>query len=114
MNGRLKYADDLPYDARHSILMPRHHPKTKLLIRSENKKLGYGTGVEHFLCELRTRFWVPKGRRAVRSTVETCPDVADDSPQSQQVKLWHHFPSLELRLPYEHLNELESILMDHI
>ena len=65
VNGRLKYADDLPYDARHPILMPRHHPKTKLLIRSENKKLGYDTGVEHFLCELRTRFWVPKGRRAV-------------------------------------------------
>ena len=43
-NGRLKYADDLPYDATHPILTPRHHPITKLLIRSKHEKLGHGTG----------------------------------------------------------------------
>ena len=73
VNGRLQCADDLPYDARHPILMPGHHPITKLLIRSKREKLGHGTGVEHLLCELRTRFWVPKVRRTVRSTVETFP-----------------------------------------
>ena len=68
-----RLCSDLPFDARHPILMPRHNPITKLLIRSEHEKLGHGTEVEHLLCELRTRFWVPKGRRAVQSTVETCP-----------------------------------------
>ena len=52
VNGPLKYADDLPYDARHPILMPRHHSITNLLIRSKQEKLGHGTGVEHLLCEL--------------------------------------------------------------
>ena len=28
--------------------------------------------MEHLLCELRTPFWVPKGRRAIRSIVESC------------------------------------------
>ena len=29
--------------------------------------------MEHLLCELRTQFRVPKGRRAIRSIVESCP-----------------------------------------
>ena len=65
-NGRLKYADDLPFDARHPILLPKHHPLTELIIKSEHQKLGHGTGVEHLLRELRTRFWIPKGRKAIR------------------------------------------------
>ena len=73
VNGRLKYADDLPFDARHPILLPRHHPLTELIIKSEHQKLGHGTGVEHLLCELRTRYWIPKGRKAIHSTLESCP-----------------------------------------
>ena len=73
VNGRLKYADDLPFDARHPILLPRHHPLTELIIKSEHQKLGHGTGVEHLLCELRTRYWIPKGRKAIRSTLKSCP-----------------------------------------
>ena len=73
VNGRLKYAEDLPFDARHSILLPRSHPVTTLIINREHERLGHGTGVGHLLCELRTRFWVPKGRRAIRSIVESCP-----------------------------------------
>ena len=47
VNGQLKCADDLPYDARHPILIPRRHLITKLLIRSNHEKLGHGTGEEH-------------------------------------------------------------------
>ena len=72
-NGRLKYAEDLPFDARHPIPLPRNHPVTMLIINREHERLGHGAGVEHLLCELRTRFWVPKGRRAIRSIVESCP-----------------------------------------
>ena len=40
VNGRLKYAEDLPFDARHPILLPRSHPVTTLIINSERPILG--------------------------------------------------------------------------
>ena len=39
----------------------------------EYENLGHGSGVEHVLTELRARFWIIKGRRTVRNTIEKCP-----------------------------------------
>ena len=71
-NERLAQSNDLPYDVKHFILLPKDHTITKLIIVNAHEKLGHGTGVEHLLTELRTRFWITKGRRAVRNVVESC------------------------------------------
>ena len=73
-DGRLKNADDLPYDVKHPILLPKDHPVTKLIVVNTHERLGHGSGVEHALTELRARFWVVKGRRVVRNTIEACPE----------------------------------------
>ena len=73
LNGRLRYANELPYDVKHPILLLKDHPVTRLVIAYEHSKLGHGTGTEHLLAELRTRFWIVKGRlRAVINVVEAC------------------------------------------
>ena len=72
LNGRLRYANELPYDVKHPIILPKDHPVTRLVIAYEHSRLGHGTGTEHLLAELRTRFWIVKGRRAVRNVVEAC------------------------------------------
>jgi hypothetical protein len=38
----------------------------------EHEKLGHGSGVEQVLTELRSRFWIVKGRRVVRNIIESC------------------------------------------
>ena len=45
---------------------------TRLIIKDAYKELGHGSGVEQVLTLLRSRFWIVKGRRAVRSIVESC------------------------------------------
>lgn len=74
MDGRLRFADDLPYNTRHPILLPKNHPVTRLVVVDAHERLGHGSGVEHVLTELRSRFWIVKGRRVVRSITEACAE----------------------------------------
>lgn len=74
MDGRLRFADELPYDTRHPILLPKDHPVTKLVIADAHERLGHGAGVEQVLTELRSRFWIVKGRRMVRNVTEACAE----------------------------------------
>ena len=69
----LENASELSYDAKYQILLPKDHTITKLVISDRHERLGHGTGTEHLLAELHARFWVVKGRRAVRNVVESCP-----------------------------------------
>ena len=71
IDGRLRHAE-LPYESKHPVILPKEHPITKLVVQSVHEKLGHGTGVEHTLCELRSRFWVIKGRRLVREVLHHC------------------------------------------
>ena len=72
MDGRLRLADELSYNTRHPILLPKEHVVTRLIIKDAHEELGHGSGVEQVLILLRSRFWIVKGRRAVRSIVESC------------------------------------------
>ncbi len=71
VDRRLRHAE-LPYESKHPVILPKEHPITKLVVRSVHEQLGHGTGVEHTLCELRSRFWVLKGRRLVREVLHHC------------------------------------------
>lgn len=72
-DGRLRYAEELPYDVRHPILLPKDHDVTRLIITNTHEELGHGSGVEHALTELRSRYWIIKGRQAVRNVIFKCP-----------------------------------------
>ena len=72
MDGRLRLADELSYNTRHPILLPKDHVVTRLIIKDAHEELGHGSGVEQVLTLLRSRFWIVKGRRAVRNIVESC------------------------------------------
>ena len=47
---------------------------TRLVIVDAHEKPGNGTGTEYLLTELRSQFWIVKGRLMVRTTVENCPE----------------------------------------
>ena len=53
---------------------PKDHQFTKLVVLHAHKTLGHGSGTEHTLTQLRTKFWIPQGRRVVRNVVERCPE----------------------------------------
>ncbi|XP_028414792.1 uncharacterized protein LOC114537879 [Dendronephthya gigantea] len=73
VDGRLRLAEDLPYDTRHPIILPKDHPISRLVILAAHEKIGHGTGTEYLLTELRSRFWIIKGRLTVRTLIGKCP-----------------------------------------
>ena len=73
VDGRLRLADDLSYNTKHPILLPKDHAVTRLVVTDTHERIGHGSGVDHTLTELRARFWIIKGRREVRNILEACP-----------------------------------------
>ncbi|XP_032219971.2 uncharacterized protein LOC116603094 [Nematostella vectensis] len=53
------------------IILPRDHRLTELVILDCHSKLHH-SGVSGTLAQLRTRFWVPKGRQVVKKIVHRC------------------------------------------
>ena len=66
-DGRLRFADELPYDTRYTILLWKDHPVTRLVIIDAHERLCLRAGVEQVLTELRRHSWIVKGRLVVRS-----------------------------------------------
>ena len=67
--GRLANAD-LVYSARHPVLVPRSHLATTIVMDSHRDVMH--AGVPHTLARVRQRFWIPRGRSTVKSTIRQC------------------------------------------
>ena len=64
--GRLFHAD-LPYSAKHPILLDANHGFTTLVIRACHERVMHD-GVKETLTELRSKFWLVKGRQVVKQS----------------------------------------------
>ena len=70
VGGGLEHAP-LPYKARYPILLPREHHLTRLIVRKSHETVKHN-GVKETLNELRSDFWINKGRQTVKSIVSKC------------------------------------------
>nr|XP_054773349.1 uncharacterized protein LOC129281437 [Lytechinus pictus] len=70
VGGRLNNAP-LDERSRHPLILPPKHHVVKLLIRHLHETSGH-SGKEYVLSLLRQRYWVVRGRRAVRQEVGVC------------------------------------------
>ena len=68
--GRFKYAT-LPYNAKYPILLPKKSHLTTLIIKDRHK-LAKHAGIKSTLAEVRTDFWLPRGKRMVENIVRSC------------------------------------------
>ena len=62
---------DLEFDARRPVFLPRKHHLTELIIRDFHERVHH-TGVRATLAELRSKFWVPRGRQEVKGALSEC------------------------------------------
>ena len=53
------------------ILLSQHHSLTKLIVESCHKRVLHG-GVRETLAELRSKFWICKGRQLVKKILRGC------------------------------------------
>ncbi len=68
--GRISNAD-LPFLTKHPVLLHRDHYLTKLFVRRAHERVLHN-GVKDTLTELRSKFWIVKGRSFVRCLVHQC------------------------------------------
>ena len=70
VGGRLRLAA-LGFRQRHPIVLPRHDPFVERLAWKQHVISGH-VGPEQLLAELRRRYWIICGRRAVRKVTSSC------------------------------------------
>ena len=68
--GRFKESD-LGVDAKYPILLPKEGKLTELIIIHCHNKVHH-SGVRATLAEVRSRFWIPKGRQRVKAILNKC------------------------------------------
>ncbi|KAK7877689.1 hypothetical protein WMY93_031608 [Mugilogobius chulae] len=71
VGGRLRHAKELELDTIHPVILDPRHPVTKLLIKDTDELLLH-PGPERVLAELRRRFWIIRGREAIRKHQHSC------------------------------------------
>jgi hypothetical protein len=69
--GRIDNVVNLPYSTKHPILLPSNHPLTTLYVHQAHSRVLHN-GVRETLTELRSRFWVVKGRAVVKRILHSC------------------------------------------
>uniref|UniRef100_A0A1I7W559 Integrase catalytic domain-containing protein n=1 Tax=Loa loa TaxID=7209 RepID=A0A1I7W559_LOALO len=62
---------ELTEDSRFPIYLPKGHHLTNLIILHQHERLIHA-GITHTLSELRQKFWIPKGRAAIKSVLTKC------------------------------------------
>ena len=71
-NSRLQFAEQLPYRTRFPIILPKKSAVTKLIISHCDALSNHAHGINHIFANLQEKFWIVKGREAVREWKSSC------------------------------------------
>uniref|UniRef100_A0A1I7VVH1 Integrase catalytic domain-containing protein n=1 Tax=Loa loa TaxID=7209 RepID=A0A1I7VVH1_LOALO len=69
-SSRLGYSE-LDEESKYPIYLPKTNRITELIIQQQHERLHHA-GIAHTLTELRRRFWIPKGRAAIKRIISRC------------------------------------------
>ena len=93
--GRIQNAG-VPYCTKHPVLLHKDHHFTMLVVKQAHSRVLHG-GVKETLAELRSKFWIVRGRNFVRAS-STSVMHAEDMKADHIVLHPHlHFRLFELR-----------------
>lgn len=96
-DGRLKFADCLPWETRYPIILPRNHQITKLIIKDSHEKNQHG-GTNQVLAHLSSRYWIVSDREAIREWEKEC-FMCRRRKVPLPNKLWPPYQGFEPRSP---------------
>ena len=68
--GRVSNAE-IDYETKHPILLERSHRVTILIVEECHRKVQHN-GIKETLTELRSRYWLVRGRLFVRKSIHRC------------------------------------------
>ncbi|XP_028408639.1 uncharacterized protein LOC114531185 [Dendronephthya gigantea] len=82
-NGRLQYAEFLPFDVRFPIILPRKHYVTKLLVKYYHEQGCHIGGTNQTLADISSPFWIVSGREEVRDWEKECSEFRRRNARQQ-------------------------------
>ena len=71
-DGRLKYAEFLPYDVRYPIILPRKDWVTKLIVKHYHELGNHNAGVNQTLSHLSSKYWIIAAREEIIEWEKQC------------------------------------------
>ena len=71
VGGRLEMSN-LPYDAKHPVILPAKHHISRLVITHIHNQGHHNLGVNFTLAELRQKYWIVNGREEIKQWEREC------------------------------------------
>ena len=68
----MQYAECLPYDVRHPIVLPQKHWVTKLIVKYFHEKGNHNAGTNQTLSLLSTKYWIIASREKIKEWEREC------------------------------------------
>ena len=91
-DGRLQFAEFLPYDMRFRIILPRGSWTTKLIVKHYHEAGHHITVTNHTLSNLSTNYWILAAREEIRQYGKKNATNVRDARQRLLNRLWHPPP----------------------
>ena len=108
-HARIRHAENLEYEAKFPIIMPKKHPVTALLIQHTHS-LQLHAGLSHTLTILLRRFWIIQARSQVRQVLHRCIICRRQRAKPLQQKM---APLPPIRLPpKENVRPFQTVGID--
>ena len=70
-DGRLQFADCLPWETRFPVILPRKHWVTTLIVKNAHEQCQHG-GTNQVLSQISIRYWIISGREVIREWEREC------------------------------------------
>ncbi|CAB3999634.1 Hypothetical predicted protein, partial [Paramuricea clavata] len=58
--------EQLPYDVRHPVILPRRHWITRLIVKDYHEKANHNAGVNFILSQINEKYWIIAAREEIR------------------------------------------------
>ena len=71
-NSRLANVENLSFNARCPIILPRKSYATRLIVKHAHEKGSHVSGTNGTLAELSKRFWILSAREAIHEWEQSC------------------------------------------
>ena len=71
-DGRLKFAEQLPYEVRHPVILSRGHWVTKLIVKHYHERANHSAGVNFILSQINEKYWIITAREEIRDWEKEC------------------------------------------
>jgi hypothetical protein len=98
-DGCLKFAEQLPYDVRHLVILPRRHWITRLIVKDYHEKANHNAGVNFILSQINEKYWIIAAREEIREWENQC-NHRKRRRSKPAIQIMAPLPKVRLRFTY--------------